>query len=113
MYYTFRNLAPPLLPLEATPPGPGTVAVLLCGLLRPPAEHDVALLAVDILAHPRLEGRELCDVGVVADVDGAVSAAQQFLPLQSLQGLLRPHALQAGLLVQSGRGEVNVRQALP
>ena len=103
----------PLLPLEATPPGPGTIAVLLSRLLSRPAEDDVALLAVDILAHPGLEGRELGDVGVVADVDGAVGAAQQFLPLHSLQALLRPDALEAGLLVQSGCSEVNVRQGFP
>ena len=70
------------------------------------AEHDVAVLGVDILADLHPAGAELGDVGVVADVDGAVGAAQQFLPLHSLQALLRPDALEAGLLVQSGRAEV-------
>ena len=76
-------------------------------------EHDVAVLGVDVLAELLPAGLELSDVGVVADVDGAVSAAQQLLPLHRLQGLLRPHALQPRLLVQRGGGEVYVVQILP
>ena len=53
----------------------GEVAVLKSFILRLLAEHDVAVLGVDILAHLHPAGAELGDVGVVADVDGAVSAA--------------------------------------
>ena len=87
--------------------------MLLRGLLGLLGEHDRAPLGVHVLTHAGAEGGELGDVGVVADVDGAVSAAQQLLPLHRLQGLLRPHALQPRLLVQCGGGEVNVVQILP
>ena len=48
------------------------------------AEDNVAVLGVDLLAHPLPGGLELGDIGVVTDVDGAMGAAQQGLSLQAL-----------------------------
>ena len=96
------SLTPGLCPLTLlTVQLHGVVAVLQGLVVRLLAEDDVAVLGVDIIADLRPGGAELGDVGVVTDVDGAVSAAQQFLPLHSLHRLVGPHALQARLLVQN------------
>ena len=65
--------------------------ILSCYLV----EDNVAVLGVDLVTHP-LPGRlEPGDVGEVADVDAAVGAAEQPLPLHSGHRLiLHPQTLE-------------------
>ena len=48
------------------------------------AEDNVTILGVYLLTHPLPGGLELGDIGVVADVDGAVGATQQGFSLKTL-----------------------------
>lgn len=70
--------------------------ILSCYLV----EDNVAVLGVNLVTHSLPGGPEPGDVGEVADVDGAVGAAQQPLPLHPRHSLiLHPQALEAGVRV--------------
>ena len=77
--------------------------ILSCYLV----EDNVAVLGVNLVTHSLPGGPEPGDVGEVADVDGAVGAAQQPLPLHARHSLiLHPQALEASVRVQLRRAKV-------
>ena len=79
------------------------VQILSCYLV----EDNVTVLGVDLVTHS-LPGRlEPGDVGEVADVDGAVGAAEQPLPLHPCHRLvLHPQTLESRHRVKLRRAEV-------
>jgi len=73
---------------------------------------DVADLLVVILALLHSMVPEPGDVSVVADVDGLVYAFQKFFAFKGLDGRLVGDALEAGLGVVDGFGEIDFRSGM-